>query len=258
LSTYREIEKRREKITKLIHLQDSVSVEKLSSLLGVSEMTVRRDLNILSKKGSILRLRGVALKIDNQDEAPYLIRSLEMKKEKQSIGQKAASLVKEGDVVLLDVGSTIIEVLKNIINIQRLQIITHWIPVAIECKINKHSNVVILGGKVDLTELSIGGGGPEEMLKDYVADIFFLGVSGISTEYGLTDYRMEEVRVKRQMIKNAKKVIAVADHSKFGHIAPIKICELNDIDKILTDSRIDQALLNHVRDFGISVLTVDV
>ena len=131
LSTYREIKKRHEKITNLIHLQNSVSVEKLSSILGVSTMTVRRDLNILSKKGGILRLRGFATKTDNQDEALYLIRSLKMKKEKRCVGQKAASFVKEGDVILLDVGSSIMEVLRSIINIKGVQIITHWIPVAL-------------------------------------------------------------------------------------------------------------------------------
>jgi DeoR/GlpR family transcriptional regulator of sugar metabolism len=115
----------------------------------------------------------------------------------------------------------------------------------------------LLGGKVDTRELSISGGYPEEMLKEYIADRLFLGVAGVSVEYGFTDYKMEEIRVKRQMIKSAKKVIVLADHIKFNHIAPIKICELNAVNKIITDRGVIESVKTAVESFGVEVAIAD-
>jgi len=255
LSTYKEIQVRRNKIYDIILSHDSISVEKLSSLLNISKMAVRRDLNVLEKKGGIQRLHGgVSIRRNEEIEPPYIIRSFEMKKEKRAIGRAAASILREKEVILIDVGSTHLELLKNIPSDMELTIITHWIPAVLECKSFDHLNVTLLGGKVDLKELSLSGGYPEEMLENYIADKLFLGVAGISTKYGLTDFKMEEIRVKRQMIKCAKKVIVLADNSKFDRVSPIKICDLDKIDQVISDEGIDKTQRVNLENLGIDVL----
>lgn len=255
MSTYKDINSRREKIYELILKNKSINIEKLSSLFGISKMTVRRDLKVLVKKGGIKKIHGgITLEKTNKNEPPYMIRSLEMKNEKKIIGHAAASEVEEKEVIFIDVGSTTLEFAKHLVSSkEEITIITPWIPVVLECYAKGHGDVILLGGKVDLKELSISGGHPEEMLKEYNADKLFLGVAGISLEHGITDYKMEEIRVKRQMIKSAKKVIILADHSKFNHVAPIKICDLNVVDKIITDGGLDMSLKAALESLGIQV-----
>lgn len=259
MSTYKEILSRRERIYELIMEYKSIGTDKLSSLLSVSRMTIRRDLENLAEKGGIQKVHGgVTLKKTNKNEPPYMIRSLAMKREKDLIGYASTSEVSEKELIFIDVGSTLLSFVRHLISSKKeVAIITPWIPVVLECQKNGHQNVTLLGGKVDTKELSIFGGYPEEMLKEYIADKLFLGVAGISLKYGLTDYKMEEIRVKRQMIESAKKVIVLADHSKFNHIAPIKICELNAVNKIITDRGISKSLKVAVESLGVEVSIAD-
>jgi len=222
-------------------------------------MTIRRDLKKIAEKGGIQKVHGgVALKRTNKNEPPYMIRSLEMKREKELIGYASVSEVFEKEVIFIDVGSTSLSFVRHLIaSKKKVTIITPWIPVVLECHKNNHQDVILLGGKVETRELSISGGYPEEMLKEYIADKLFLGVAGISVEYGLTDHKMEEIRVKRQMIKSAKKVIVLADHSKFNHIAPIKICGLNAVNTIITDRGVNESIKTAVESLGVEVSIAD-
>lgn len=237
LATIKSISERHQKIYELLRKHKNLSIDKLSSILEISKMTVRRDLDGLIKKGIVQRVHGRAIiSRTNEYEPPHMIRSLEMMQEKQMIGRFAASLIKDNAVIIVDVGSTLLELVKNIPENNNITVITNWIPVAVELSKKRGLfNLVLVGGKVFTDELSIVGGYPEEMLKDFNADIAFLGVGGISDKFGITDFNMDEVRVKKQMIKSSREVIVLADHLKFGRVAPIKIADIKLIDKIITD-----------------------
>lgn len=237
MATIKSISERHQKIYELLRNHKNLSIDKLSSILEISKMTVRRDLDRLTKKGIVQIVHGRAIiSRTNEYEPPYMIRSLEMMQEKQMIGRLAASLIKDNAVIIVDVGSTLLELVRNIPENNNITVITNWIPVAVELSKKRGLfNLVLVGGKVFTDELSIIGGYPEEMLKDFNADIAFLGVGGISDKFGITDFNMDEVQVKKQMIKSSREVIVLADHSKFGRVTPIKIADVKIIDKIITD-----------------------
>jgi DeoR/GlpR family transcriptional regulator of sugar metabolism len=237
LATIKSISERHQKIYELLRKHKNLSIDKLSSMLEISKMTVRRDLDRLTKKGIIQRIHGRAIiSRTNEYEPPHRIRSLEMMQEKQMIGRLAASLIKDNAVIIVDIGSTLLELVRNIPENNNITVITNWIPVVVELSKKRGLfNLVLVGGKVFTDELSIVGGYPEDMLKDFNADIAFLGVGGISDKFGITDFNMDEVQVKKQMIKSSREVIVLADHSKFGRVTPIKIADIKIIDKIITD-----------------------
>jgi DeoR family fructose operon transcriptional repressor len=255
MSTYKEIEERRNNIYRLVAERESISIQELSTLFGVSVMTIQRDVSELEKKGEVKKLHGgVAIKRDDEIEPSYMIRSLHLKEEKQSIGQRAAAEISDGDVIYVDVGSTLLEFVRNIRRDIEITLITHWIPVVLACLNLEKVKVILLGGEVDLRELSLTGFHPEEALTNYYADRFFMGVAGISSESGLTDYKMEEILVKRKMLKSSKKAVVLADNSKFTKIAPIKICELHDVDEIITDKGIDKHMRVLIEKLGTKIV----
>lgn len=257
MTTIKLILERHQKIYDLLLTQNTLSVNKISSLLGISKMTVRRDLDRLSNTGTIQRIHGGAIISRTKEyEPPYMIRSLEMKHEKQMIGQLAASLIKENEVIIVDIGSTLLELVKNIPEEKNITVITNWIPVVVELSKKREGlfNIVLLGGKVYTNELLIIGNYSEEMLKDFNADVCFLGVGGISDKLGLTDYLMDDIQIKKQMIKSSKKVIVLADHTKFGRVANIRIAELKSVDQIITDDGIEEANKSKIERFGVKVI----
>ena len=256
MATIKSISERHQKIYELLRKHKNLSIDKLSSILEISKMTVRRDLDRLIKKGIVQRVHGGAIiSRTNEYEPPYLIRSLEMMQEKQMIGRLAASLIKDNAVIIVDIGSTLLELARNIPENNNITVITNWIPVAVELSKKRGLfNLVLVGGKVFTDELSIVGGYPEEMLKDFNADIVFLGVGGISDKFGITDFNMDEVQVKKQMINSSREVIVLADHSKFGRIAPIKITDIKSIDKIITDDGLKEEDKINIERFDTEVI----
>jgi len=256
LATIKSISERHQKIYELLRKHKNLSIDDLSSLLEVSKMTVRRDLDRLTKKGIVQRIHGRAIiSRTNEYEPPHMIRSLEMMQEKQMIGRLAASLIKDNAVIIVDIGSTLLELVRNIPENNNITVITNWIPVVTElCKRRGLFNLVLVGGKVFTEELSIVGGYPKEMLKDFNADIAFLGVGGISDKFGITDFDMDEVQIKRQMIKSSREVIVLADHSKFGRVAPIKIADIKLIDKIVTDDGLKEKDKNNIERFDTEII----
>jgi DeoR/GlpR family transcriptional regulator of sugar metabolism len=256
LATIKSISERHQKIYELLRKHKNLSIDRLSSILEISKMTVRRDLDRLIKKGIVQRVHGGAIiSRTNEYEPPYLIRSLEMMQEKQMIGRLAASLIKDNAVIIVDIGSTLLELIRNIPENNNITVITNWIPVAVELSKKRGLfNLVLVGGKVFTDELSIVGGYPEEMLKDFNADIVFLGVGGISDKFGITDFNMDEVQVKKQMINSSREVIVLADHSKFGRIAPIKITDIKSIDKIITDDGLKEEDKINIERFDTEVI----
>lgn len=249
------VEERRKTICELLKTHKVLTVEYLSTLLGTSAMTIRRDLNVLGHQELLQRVHGgAAVKRSEADEPPYTIREREMQLEKQRIGLAAASLVGEREVVLIDIGSTLLYLVRSLPLEKDITVVTHWLPVVLEMSRRAPSKTIFLGGEVNFGELSVTGGYTEEMLGNFNADKLFLGVAGVSPEYGLTDYNTGEIQVKRQMIKCARKVIVLADHSKFGRVAPLKVANLSSVHQIITDEGITEADRRAVEGAGVEVV----
>ncbi len=249
------IDERRKTICDFLKTHKVLSVEYLSSLLGSSAMTIRRDLNYLANQGMVQRVHGGAAVVRSEvDEPPYTIREREMRLEKQRIGFAAASLIGEREMIIVDIGSTLLSLVRNLPLDKDITVVSNWLPVMLELNRKGPFKTIFLGGEVNFGELSVTGGYTEEMLQNFNADKLFLGVAGVSPEFGLTDYHTEEIQVKRQMIKCAKKVIVLADHSKFGRVAPLKTAGLGSVHQIITDDGITEVDRRAIESFGVEVI----
>jgi DeoR/GlpR family transcriptional regulator of sugar metabolism len=215
----------------------SVSVVELAKNLNVSKMTIRRDLIELEKEGLIRRVHGGAVSAHGRSyEPPFLLRSTEASEAKQKIGACAAKMVVEGDSIALDVGTTTLEVAKNLIERRNLTIITPSLRIANLLFNQPGIRLILPGGIVRPGEASLVGDLTRLAFQELFVDRLFLGIGCIDSEVGLTEYNWDDALVKRAMIKSAKEVILVADSSKFDKVAFVHVASFNQIHKLVTDA----------------------
>ena len=255
MATNTLISKRRDDICRLLKEKNILSISELSSILNIPKITIRRDLDYLAKEKRIKKTHGGAIIERAKDyEPPYMIRSLEMTEQKKAIGKLAASLIPENSLIFIDVGTTLLELAKNLPADKNISVITNWIPITEELGKKMFSNLFLLGGKVNCREMSIIGNYPLQFLDNFNIEICFIGLGGISIDHGLTDYTVEEIEIKKQMIQRSKVKIVLADHTKFNRLAPIKICDLSDIDTIITSEGLEEEIKQKYEDSGIKII----
>lgn len=248
---------RHQKILELLEKNGSTTISELVSKFEISEMTIRRDLDILEKRYLLRRVHGGAISTRGSSyEPPYLVRSTENLEVKQRIGKKAASLIKNGDSISLDTGTTTYEVARNLNNFQDLTVITHSFPIASLLIQNLQNRLIIPGGIMRPGELSMIGDLSIRGYKEYFVDKLFLGVGGIDITVGLTEFNLEDTLVKRAMVINAKEVIVVADASKFNQVAFTVVAPITVVRKIITDSSLDPAIVAQFAKEDIEVILV--
>jgi DeoR/GlpR family transcriptional regulator of sugar metabolism len=248
-------EERHQVILDLLEESGSVTVNEMVERFGVSEMTIRRDLDILEKKGLLRRVHGGAvLDRGRSYEPPFLSRAVENLEAKQRIGRVAADMIQNGDSITLDVGTTTMEIARHITGKQNLTVITPCLQIASLLAENPNIRLILTGGIVRPGELSMVGHLAERALKDFYVDKLFLGAAGVDFNAGLTEYNLEDTLVKQVMIKNAKEVILVADSSKFGRIAFTSIAPLSVVSRLITDQEADGEIVARLRRQNIEVV----
>lgn len=223
----------------------SVKVGFLSKKLEVTPETIRRDFEYLEELGEVKRVHGGAiLKKANIIETNFLVREAINKKEKELIAKEACQFVKEEDFIALDVSTTNTEIAKQLVqNFQKLYILTNSLNIATILSKNENFKIFLPSGELRNSELCITGSTAVSFIHTFNIDTFFMSVSGISMEKGLTDYALREFEVKMAMYKNANNVFAVADHTKFEKTAMFKIEELHSVNGIITDPYIPEEIL---------------
>jgi DeoR family transcriptional regulator, aga operon transcriptional repressor len=247
---------RRVKILELLSTEGQVSVNELSKKFDVSEVTIRNDLSHLEKKGLLIKTRGGGLKtqrvgIDQQLNDKAKINS----REKLSIGKRAAELINDRDIIIIDSGTTTVEIAKNIGRVNNLTVITNALNVASQL-IRDEIKVILLGGILRTSSLSLIGPIGENSIKNFYCDKCFLGVDGIDSQSGIYTPNLEEAHLNRMMIDASKEIIIVTDSSKFkrksfAHIAPI-----TKVNIVITDSKIPEDELKNLHGMGIKVIIV--
>ena len=236
-----------------------LAVPILSQMFGISPMTVRRDLMQLEKEGRLRRTRGGAEPTRTEEYEPvFHIRQRENEREKKAIGLTAADLIKDDEVVIIDIGTTLLALIRALRRDIRLTVLTNWLPNALELAKYPNIRTVLLGGILRADELSLIGGLTIETLAGFNADKAFLGVGGVSLEKGLTDYNMDEVEIKRMMIKTAREVVLLADHIKFERVAPVRVAPLSMINTVVTDDGMADRQAEILRNSGINLITAPV
>ncbi|MHB1936413.1 MAG: DeoR/GlpR family DNA-binding transcription regulator [Acidobacteriaceae bacterium] len=225
------------KVQDLFANEEFVSFEDLCEKFKASKSSIRRDLIELERKGVLRRVHGGAISLETRDEMLDFKRlSISCHDEKVRIGKIAASLVKDGQTVILGGGSSVAEVANNLSD-RLIQIVTNSIPVAHIFWDSKQAEVTLTGGYL-YPRLGVQIGPIcEKMLSGVSADILIMGIAGI-TASGISDSNSLNVESIRAMIRAARKVLVVADRSKFGRDAMIHVAPLSDIDQIVSDKEL--------------------
>jgi DeoR/GlpR family transcriptional regulator of sugar metabolism len=220
----------------------SVSVEELSQGLQVSQVTVRRDLDMLETQGLLRRTHGGAVSIEPffyepfRNDRSFQAQVEKFAEEKRRIGRAAAGLIKKGDIIALTPGTTTTEVVRGLPLNHDITVVTSTVNVAMELSKRKDLNVYVTGGHLHGDWFSLVGPTAAQSLSRVMIHVLFIGADGIDAKSGVSCYDPEEAQVNAAMVKHARKKIAVVDHSKFGIVAGWRICSTDELDVLVTDS----------------------
>lgn len=248
-------EERRKRIVQLVEETGSASVNDLSSLMDVSPMTIRRDITHLASRGLLVKAHGGAIspRMGTSAEPFYEVKAKVNVKEKQRIGAAAAEIISDGEVVLLDSGSTTYQIARNLRNRRSLTVVTNDLLIASYLSKIPAISVIQIGGSIRYGIFSTVGTYAEEMLSQLSVDKVFLGADAVNLEKGVLNSNPDEVPVKRLMIKSGREVILVTDNSKFCKLGLAFVCEIDDIVVILTDDQVDADVVSHLEERGVTV-----
>jgi DeoR/GlpR family transcriptional regulator of sugar metabolism len=235
-----------------------VTVEELSRRFGTSEVTIRRDLSELSASGKIRRTHRGALLLENPPaEPPVVQRMIEQESAKNRIGKAASALVEEGQSIFIGSGSTTIYVARHLSGCKNLTVVTNALNIASELAANEVVTVVVTGGLLRASELSLIGHIAELSLQEVRVDKVIVGIPAISPEAGLSNDYLPEVMTDRAIIKMAPELIVVADHTKFGRVASAYLAPVERVTTLVTDAEADPKILAALREKGIRLIVAE-
>ena len=246
--------KRQYAILEYIYEKKEATVNELSEKFNVSKVTVRKDLIELEEKGKIKKNHGGAIPSENifLNETPYYKKNMTAINEKRKIGALAAKLIQDKQIVIIDNGSTTNEI-ASYLNDKEIVVVTNDVRIANKLATYPSMSVVICGGYIKTPGYAIFGPMAEDLFKHTLADICFLSVDSLNINEGLSYNFLDSVAVKKQMIKNANKVIVLCDSSKIGKKSFAKLCDVDKIDIIITD-KMESDLKKRFEEKGVRVL----
>ena len=250
-------EERRRNIVEFVNRHGRGLVRDLARKLGSSEITIRRDLDMLHDRGLVYRTHGGALPIQSASEADRSLteRELQHPREKIKIAAAAAKCVHEGMSVILDSGSTTTAIARALADFTHLTVITNAINIASELS-GSSVDVILTGGLLRKNSYSLVGPLAEESLRHLKADILFLGVEGLDARFGLSTANLLEAQLNRIMVQSAQRVIAVCDSSKFGRRSLSSIVPISAIHDVITDKQAPKADMEELRKAGVTVTAI--
>jgi DeoR/GlpR family transcriptional regulator of sugar metabolism len=243
---------RHAEIMRRVRLSGATSVRDLASQLGVSPSTIRRDLEVLDRDGTLRRVRGGAL-ADADTDRPFAEVAAADEQDKEAVAARAARLVGDGDVILLDIGTTTMRLARRLRG-RRVTVVTSSLAVLDALRADPEVELLLLGGMVRRTYHSLVGVLTEAALSQVVADRVFLGASGVRPDGQLVDTTLAEVPLKRAMIAAAGQVVLLVDRHKFPGTGALRVCGPEDIDVIVTNEGADATTLRNCAAAGAEVL----
>ncbi|MEV0237660.1 DeoR/GlpR family DNA-binding transcription regulator [Nonomuraea sp. NPDC050786] len=252
---------RHAEIMRRVRLSGATSVRDLASQLGVSPSTIRRDLEVLDRDGTLRRVRGGALLLDDgasvdadaDADRPFAEVAVVDEQDKEAVAARAAELVSDGEVLLLDIGTTTMRLARRLRG-RRVTVVTSSLAVLDVLRSDPEVELLLLGGMVRRPYHSLVGVLTEAALSQVVADRVFLGVSGVRPDGQLVDTTLAEVPLKRAMIAAAGQVVLLVDRHKFPGTGALRVCGPDDIDVIVTNEGADEATLRTCATAGAEVL----
>lgn len=247
------LQERQEKILEYVNQHETASTKELSQLFQLSLVTIRSDINELDRKGLLLKTHGGAMSLlGKMDfETPAFVKNMINVDAKKKIGELAASMISDNDVVIFDSGTTTLQIASAITN-KNITAITNDLKIAIVLA-EKGITLVMPGGTVTSSVYSMTGTDTVEFFKRIRANKLFLGVDAIDLEDGITNRTLLEIGVKQAMMDASEKTIAVFDHSKCGKKVFARLCGIESLDMVITD-RLDDNERERLQQEGVEVV----
>jgi DeoR/GlpR family transcriptional regulator of sugar metabolism len=246
-------EVRRQEVLKIVNREGQVTVAGLSHRFGVSEVTIRADLQHLADRSLIIRTHGGAVPVSRVPELSLNTRRQRQVTEKNRIGQAGADYVSNGEAIFLDTSSTALAIANHLNAARDLTVITNSLVIAQALVDNSSITVVMTGGTLQRDTLSLIGTENLKLLKRFNIQKGFFGAHGINNPEGLTDVSAAEAEVKKQMVSMCREVIAILDVTKWGRVGLVSFARLEDIDLIITDKCDQNAITDQVEALGIKI-----
>jgi DeoR/GlpR family transcriptional regulator of sugar metabolism len=230
-----------------------VSTIELAEELGLSEDTIRRDLNKLHEKGLLEKVYGGAVPVTNKEKNVFDI-TISNEKMKKKIGIKALSLLHDGQVIIMSGGTTNLVFSKLIPPLLKATVYTYSLPIAMQLSQYENIDLIFIGGKMQKNAMVTIGMDVIQVLSKIKADICFIGASSINTEHGLTEEGYEVSIVKKAMLDASEKVVSMFTADKLNNKMPHVVCGINRLNAIVTDLNPDDELLKEYHAAGVAVL----
>lgn len=253
-------EERRAEIMKMIAKEGKILVRDLRTQFGVSDVTIRQDLNEMEKAGLLVRTYGGAIeKTRSTIDSPFDERVTKRLPQKIVIAKAAMQLIAEGDSIILDGGSTVLELTRFIqCNTDiHVSVVVNFIPHLIYLENSKNINLIVPGGSYDNSIKCLLGPMTISALDTLYVDKAFISTTGLSIEQGITCTSLLEAEVRKKMLSKARTKILLADSSKIGKNSFVSAGTLQQIDILVTDWEISESDYNYLTNFGINVVIAE-
>jgi len=252
-------EERLQRILDVILKAGHAKAGDLAENFGVSEITIRRDLNALAERGFVRRAHGGAIVSTTVAVEPPIIQRMTQEKEyKEAIARTAAAMIKDGESIFIGSGSTVAYVARHLSNHKNLTVVTNALNVSTELATAVAISVVVLGGMMRREELSLIGHIAEQSLQEVTFDKVIIGIPAIDLKASLTNDFLPEVMTDRTILNQAREVILVADHTKCGRVGSAFVAPLNRVNTFITDIYTPPEFLEGVRAQGVKVIVANV
>ncbi len=246
------------RIMEILSAKDNASTKYLCKILGASESTIRRDIEFLASLRKEVRKvhGGVVLEGERQHEHEYMF---ELKQnvnveQKRRIAEVAAGLIDDGDSIVLDSGTTCLQIAVALQPKKHLRIATVDLQIALELARHEHAESLMVGGLIRPGFYSIGESMAVQMLDNFVIDKAIMAADAIDIDAGVTNFSIFEVSVKRKMLEIAEERILVADHTKFGTSTFYRVAAISRFTKIITSSELDPKKADQIREKGTELI----
>lgn len=240
------VQRRRYKIQQLIQAKGFVTIDHLAREFNVTPQTIRRDINLLSESGFVNRYHGGAGTASSTENVDYTDRKILCLKEKRRIARMVAKQIPDHASIFINIGTTTEEVARELVNHQRLRVITNSLNVAAILSGNENLEVIVAGGLVRYRDGGIIGPLTIDFIQQFRVDYGIIGISGIDMDGTLLDFDYREVRAARTIIDNSRQVFLAVDHTKFGRNAMVRLGSINEVNGIFTDRQPPPALLEAI------------
>lgn len=248
-----------------LEAEGTVKTSQLANLFSVSEVTIRRDLEVLKEEGKLKKVHGGAVASEKDFQSSYQGNSITFEpsfqkkskihqEEKKKIGEKATELIRDGSSIFVGTGTTTMQIVKNLEEKAGLTVVTNSLIHGLELSRTSDVEVLLTGGQLRKNTSALVGPIAKRSLEEIYVDTLFLGINGISIDQGFTVPTLPEAEMSRKVTSIANEVIIVADFSKFGKVSHAKVAEIDGAHRVITDDRVDESYREAFSDIGVELV----